>query len=81
MRVLAPRPWLLVAAVVLPAHAQDATTEAVRGLVSADPSIRTQAAEELGYAHLFAGEFIKQAPNANNGDDTDYVYSQVSLVF
>jgi hypothetical protein len=33
---------------------------------------------EAGYAHLFAGEFIDEAPNANGGD-TNYVYSQVLL--
>jgi hypothetical protein len=35
---------------------------------------------EAGYAHLFAGEFIDKAPNANGGD-TNYVYSQVVLEF
>jgi hypothetical protein len=35
---------------------------------------------EAGYAHLFAGEFIDDAPNANGGD-TNYVYSQVLLEF
>ena len=35
---------------------------------------------ETGYAHLFAGEFIDEAPNANGGD-TNYVYSQVLLEF
>jgi hypothetical protein len=35
---------------------------------------------EVGYAHLFAGEFIDKAPNANGGD-TNYVYSQVGLMF
>jgi len=35
---------------------------------------------ELGYAHLFAGEFIDLAPNSNGGD-TNYVYSQVGLNF
>ncbi len=35
---------------------------------------------ESGYAHLFAGEFIDEALNANRGD-SDYVYSQVILEF
>jgi hypothetical protein len=35
---------------------------------------------EAGYAHLFAGQFIDTAPNANGGD-TNYVYTQVSLGF
>jgi hypothetical protein len=35
---------------------------------------------EFGYAHLFAGEFIDKAPNANRGD-TNYVYSQIILDF
>ena len=35
---------------------------------------------EVGYAHLFAGEFIDRAPNANGGD-TNYVYSQIGLMF
>jgi len=35
---------------------------------------------EAGYAHLFAGEFIDEAPNSNGGD-TNYVYSQVVLEF
>jgi hypothetical protein len=35
---------------------------------------------EAGYAHLFAGEFIDQAPNANGGD-TNYVYGQLILKF
>ncbi|MBW2419062.1 MAG: alginate export family protein [Deltaproteobacteria bacterium] len=35
---------------------------------------------EAGYAHLFAGEFIDNAPNANGGD-SNYVYSQVVLDF
>jgi len=35
---------------------------------------------EAGYAHLFAGEFIDEAPNANGGD-TNYVYAQLMLEF
>lgn len=35
---------------------------------------------EAGYAHLFAGRFIDEAPNSNGGD-TNYVYSQVILEF
>jgi hypothetical protein len=35
---------------------------------------------EAGYAHLFAGRFIDEAPNSNGGD-SDYVYSQVILEF
>ena len=31
-------------------------------------------------AHLFAGEFIHEAPNSNGGD-TNYVYTQVVLEF
>ena len=33
---------------------------------------------EVGYAHLFGGEFID---NAGNGGDTNYVYSQVGVKF
>jgi hypothetical protein len=35
---------------------------------------------EAGYAHLFAGEFIDEAPNSNGGD-TNYVYTQMLLRF
>ena len=35
---------------------------------------------EAGYAHLFAGRFIDEAPNSNGGD-TNYVYTQVLLEF
>ena len=35
---------------------------------------------EVGYARLFAGRFIEEAPNANGGD-TNYFYSQVLLNF
>ena len=36
---------------------------------------------EFGVAHLFVGEFVEQAPNANSADDITYAYSQVSLTF
>jgi len=36
---------------------------------------------EAGYAHLFAGEFIDDAPNSNDQGDSDYVYTQVSIGF
>jgi len=36
---------------------------------------------ETGYAHLFAGTFIDEAPNSNREGDSDYVYSQVTLSF
>ena len=36
---------------------------------------------EFGVAHLFAGEFIEQAPNANAADDITYAYSQITLTF
>jgi hypothetical protein len=36
---------------------------------------------EAGYAHLFAGEFIEQAPNANHRGDSNYVYTQATLRF
>jgi hypothetical protein len=35
---------------------------------------------EFGYTHLFAGEFIDDAPNSNGGD-TNYVYTQFVLGF
>jgi hypothetical protein len=34
---------------------------------------------ESGYAHLFAGEFIDDAPNSNRQGDSDYVYTQLTL--
>ena len=34
---------------------------------------------EAGYAHLFAGSFIEEAPNSNGGRDTNYVYTQVII--
>jgi len=36
---------------------------------------------EAGYAHLFAGEFIDDAPTSNDEGDSDYVYTQVVLSF
>lgn len=36
---------------------------------------------ETGVAHLFAGEFMRNAPNANGQGDATYVYSQVGLRF
>lgn len=36
---------------------------------------------EMGIAHIFTGEFIEDAPNANSPDDPTYLYSQVSLAF
>ena len=36
---------------------------------------------ESGYAHLFAGEFIDDAPNSNRQGDSNYVYSQIALSF
>ena len=36
---------------------------------------------EMGVAHLFVGEFIEDAPNANSADDVTYLYSQVVLSF
>lgn len=36
---------------------------------------------ECGYAHLFAGKFIDEAPNSNREGDSDYLYTQVSLQF
>ncbi len=35
---------------------------------------------EAGYAHLSAGEFVEDAPDANGGD-TNYVYTQLLLEF
>ena len=36
---------------------------------------------EAGYAHLFDGEFIKNAPNSPAQGDSDYVYTQVVFHF
>ena len=34
---------------------------------------------ELGYAHLFAGRFIREAPNSNRQGDSNYVYTQAMI--
>jgi hypothetical protein len=36
---------------------------------------------ETGYAHLFAGEFVDDAPNSPANGDADYVYSQAVVSF
>ena len=36
---------------------------------------------EAGYAHLFDGEFMQQAPNAVKQGDSDYVYTQAVVRF
>ena len=36
---------------------------------------------EAGYAHLFRGEFMKNAPNAAATRDSDYVYTQARVQF
>ena len=36
---------------------------------------------EAGYAHLFAGEFIDDAPTSNRQGDVNYVYGQLVLSF
>ncbi|MFK7897808.1 MAG: alginate export family protein [Myxococcota bacterium] len=36
---------------------------------------------EAGYAHLFAGDFIDEAPNSNGQGDSDYVYTQIKIDF
>ena len=36
---------------------------------------------ETGLAHLFVGDFVEDAPNANSADDVTYVYSQLTLMF
>ena len=36
---------------------------------------------EMGAAHLFVGEFVEDAPNANSADNITYLYSQVVLSF
>jgi hypothetical protein len=36
---------------------------------------------ESGYAHLFAGEFINNAPNSNQQGDSNYAYTQISFSF
>ena len=36
---------------------------------------------ELGYARLFAGEFMRRAPNSPDGGDANYVYTQAVVQF
>jgi hypothetical protein len=36
---------------------------------------------EAGYAHLFAGHFIREAPNASHRGDSNYVYTQAVVSF
>ena len=36
---------------------------------------------EAGYAHLFAGNFIRKAPNAAHRGDSNYVYTQAVVSF
>lgn len=36
---------------------------------------------EAGYAHLFAGDFIRHAPNAAHGGDANYYYTQAVVNF
>ena len=36
---------------------------------------------ESGYAHLFGGDFIDEAPGSNRQGDSDYAYSQLVLRF
>jgi hypothetical protein len=36
---------------------------------------------EGGYAHLFAGDFIDDAPNSNRQGDSNYVYTQATIEF
>ena len=36
---------------------------------------------EFGFAHLFAGEFIEDAPNSNEQGDSTHLYSQIALTF
>lgn len=36
---------------------------------------------ETGYAHLFSGSFVDDAPNSNRQGDSDYVYAQLSFAF
>jgi len=36
---------------------------------------------EAGIAHLFAGKFMNDAPNANGQGDPTYLYSQIALTF
>jgi len=36
---------------------------------------------EIGFAHLFAGGFAEDAPNASSRGDSTYVYAGTSLTF
>ena len=36
---------------------------------------------EVGYVHLFDGDFLEEAPNSIDPGDLDYFYSQVVLTF
>lgn len=36
---------------------------------------------EAGYAHLFSGSFVENAPTARRRGDSDYVYTQATLSF
>ncbi|SET37185.1 Alginate export [Nitrosomonas marina] len=36
---------------------------------------------ELGYTHIFSGEFMHQAPNAGHRDDINYFYTQATVSF
>ena len=36
---------------------------------------------EMGGALLFKGDFLKEAPGVINGDDTRYIYSDLTFVF
>ena len=36
---------------------------------------------EFGFAHLFAGEFIEDAPNSAEQGDSTHLYSQIALTF
>jgi hypothetical protein len=50
-------------------------------LISLSAVIPKNVRLEVGYAHLFAGEFIEDAPTSNDEGDSDYVYTQVVLGF
>ncbi len=36
---------------------------------------------EVGYTHLFSGEFMRNAPNAGHRDDINYLYTQATINF
>ena len=36
---------------------------------------------ELGFAHVFEGRFLEDAPNANGGGDPNFAYAALSLAF